>query len=71
MPDPTNSGKVTMVRSDPNAAEIQPPGEPPPAPIVYVDLTSDQLVVFAAAFAKDGDVEVSGVPPSCSGVKAS
>lgn len=66
-------GKVKELTSRPTKRiVIQPPGGPPaPEPIIYdVGVTDADLTVAAAAKASGGDADVTGTPPTCTGVTA-
>lgn len=65
------SGKVTKVSSKPNRGFTVHSDGPPP---VDTDFTSgvdaDDFAVVCAAYAKGSDVDVTGTPPTCTGVTA-
>ena len=73
MPDPVNSGKVVAIKSDPNGFTIQPPGDPLPPTIAYVDVSAGALTIATGAFYASGEpsVSVTGRPAARSRATAS
>lgn len=54
--------------SKPKGCLVQPPGDPPPPPVAFTPLDSDDYAAILAAYTKNSDVEVTGDPPNCTGV---
>lgn len=65
------SGKVTKCVSKPTRGfTVQTSPGPPPVLVDFTGVDSDDYATALAAYTKGSDVDVSGTPPSCTGVTA-
>lgn len=72
---PTNTGKVTKIKSKPRGFVLTVPATigPPPTPeidIAYTDVDPDDWAAATAAYTKGSDADVDGTPPTCTCVTA-
>lgn len=69
---PTTSGKVTSCSSKPSRGFVVQtnPGPPPVTVTFNVDVDADDYATALAAYTKGSTVDVTGTPPTCTGVTA-
>ena len=65
------SGTVKSVKSDPRGAVIQPPGDPPPAPVALTDISDDAWDLLCDEFDAGGTISGTGTPPVAGSVTRS
>lgn len=64
------TGTVKSCTSKPTRGFVVTVPGPPPADVAFNDVDSDDYATALAAYAKGGTVDVTGTPPTCTGVTA-
>jgi hypothetical protein len=68
---PMTTGKVKSVTSKPVRQFIVAVPGPPAVDVAFnIDVGADDFAVALAAYTKGSDVDVTGTPPTCTGVTA-
>jgi hypothetical protein len=69
---PTTTGKVTKCTSKPNRGfTVHVSDGPPPVDILFTDgVDADDYATALAAYTKGSTVDVTGTPPTCTGITA-